>query len=270
MNRRFAKDNCVRMVKKGVDAMSDEGSRVEGVNPACSKERAEGEYEAELPRAKPSGRSRRVIGCVARIACALVLGHVVFFLLSWTVPVVAGEVFNEVASIGLSALFFRMLHFRCWRFWTAAVLGVALWFVASVVPAYVGPDDPVVGRTRYYGLPFPARMVNECSSAFSSVADAKPGRNAINLFFWCYLVYASLVSPRIVRWLSGQWRARRRRLVVASGVLLALIALAFSFRHEIAVGWYAQREWQSPHGYKRLPRHLWPERTWWQDVLSYF
>ena len=41
MNRRFAKDNCVRMVKKGVDAMSDEGSRVEGVNPACSKEMAE-------------------------------------------------------------------------------------------------------------------------------------------------------------------------------------------------------------------------------------
>ena len=105
MNRRFAKDNCVRMVKKGVDAMSDEGSRVEGVNPACSKEMAEGAYEAELPRAKPSGRSRRVIGCVARIACALVLGHVVFFLLSRTVPVVAGEVFNEVVSIGQSALF---------------------------------------------------------------------------------------------------------------------------------------------------------------------
>lgn len=38
----------------------------------------------------------------------------------------------------------------------------------------------------------------------------------------------------------------------------------------VVAGWYAQREWQSPHGYKRLPRHLWPERTWWQDVLSYF
>ena len=27
---------------------------------------------------------------------------------------------------------------------------------------------------------------------------------------------------------------------------------------------------KSPHGYERLPEHLWPERTWWENVKSYF
>ena len=100
--------------------------------------------------------------------------------------------------------------------------------------------------------------------------DGKPGRSVINLLFWCFLAYALVVAPRIVRWFREVWCNHKKYVIASAAVLLAAIVLVIVYRQEIAVNWYAPRNWQSPHGYERLPRHLWPERTWWEDVKSYF
>ena len=100
--------------------------------------------------------------------------------------------------------------------------------------------------------------------------DGKPGRSALNLLFWCFLAYALIVAPRIVRWFREVWRNHKKCVVASAAVLLAAIVLAIVYRQEIAVNWYAPRNWQSPHGYKRLRENLWPERTWWENVKSYF
>ena len=100
--------------------------------------------------------------------------------------------------------------------------------------------------------------------------DGKPGRSAINLLFWCLFAYALVVAPRIVRWFRDTWRNHKKCVVASAAVLAAVVALVVVCRQEIAANWYAPRNWQSPHGYKRLPRQLWPERTWWEKVKSYF
>jgi hypothetical protein len=100
--------------------------------------------------------------------------------------------------------------------------------------------------------------------------DGKPGRSVINLLFWSFLAYALVVAPRIVRWFREAWHKHKKYVIASAAVLSVVVALVIVYRQEIAVNWYAPRNWQSPHGYKRLPEHLWPERTWWEHVKSYF
>ncbi len=157
------------------------------------------------------------------------------------------------------------------RFLLALAVGAVLWYATRGVRVYTDPFcDPACGNARFYGLPLPTFRADECSTFYSIMADAKPGRDVLNFLFWCFLSYALISLPRIVRWLRGNWKACRVRLAVAACIVLAAIAMVCVFRHEIIAGWYAPREWRSPHGYKRLPESLWPQRTWWQDVLSYF
>ena len=216
-------------------------------------------------------KARRVIWTLVRIVSALAIGHIGFFCLMWLLPLVIGVVASEIGCLCLSALAFFMLRVRHWRFWVAVVIGVVLWVVTMRVHVYTDPlYDAACGYTRYIGLPLPAHRVNECSSGFSVMFDGKPGRSAINLLFWCFLGYALVVVPRIVRWFREAWRSHKKCVVASAAVLLAAIVLIIVYRQEIAANWYAPRNWQSPHGYKRLPEHLWPERTWWEDVKSYF
>ena len=216
-------------------------------------------------------KARRVIWTLVRIVSALAIGHVGFFCLMWLLPLMAGVVASEIGCLCLSALAFYMLRVRHWRFWVAVVIGVVLWVVTMRVHVYTDPlYDDACGYTRYIGLPLPAFRSNACSSGFSVMADGKPGRSAINLLFWCFLAYALVIAPRIVRWFREVWRNHKKCVVASAAVLLAAIALVIVYRQEIAVNWYAPRNWQSPHGYKRLPENLWPERTWWENVKSYF
>ncbi len=127
-----------------------------------------------------------------------------------------------------------------------------------------------MGNARYFGFPLPPFMSDECSAGFSVMDDAKPGRSVVNLVFWCLIAYALLVLPRIRWWLENHWRFDRKRFLAVLVPLLAVVALIVVYRHEIADNWYVPQKWESPHGHNRAPRHLWPGRTWWQDVRSYF
>ena len=216
-------------------------------------------------------KAKRVVWTLVRIVSALTIGHVGFFCLMWLLPLMAGVVASEIGCLCLSAFAFVMLRVRHWRFWVAVVIGVVLWLATMGVHVYTDPlYDGACGYARYIGLPLPAHRVNECSSGFSVMFDGKPGRSALNLLFWCFLAYALVVASRIVRWFREAWRSHKKCVVATAAVLLAAIALVIVYRQEIAVNWYAPRNWQSPHGYKRLPENLWPERTWWENVKSYF
>ena len=216
-------------------------------------------------------KAKRVVWTLVRIVSALAIGHVGFFSLMWLLPLMTDVVASEIGCLCLSAFAFCMLRVRYWSFWVAVVIGVVLWVVTMRVHVYTDPlYDDACGYTRYIGLPFPTHRVNECSVGFSVMADGKPGRSAINLIFWCFFAYALVVAPRIVRWFREVWRDHKKCVVASAAVLLAAIVLIIVYRQEIAVNWYAPRNWQSPHGYERLPRHLWPERTWWENVKSYF
>ena len=185
---------------------------------------------------------KRVVWTLVRIALALAIGHVGFFCLMWLLPLMTDVVASEIGCLCLSAFAFCMLRVRHWRFWVAVVIGVVLWVVTMRVHVYTDPlYDAACGYTRYIGLPLPAHRVNECSSGFSVMFDGKPG--------WCN---------------------HKKYVIASAAVLLAAIVLVIVYRQEIAVNWYAPRNWQSPHGHERLPRHLWPERTWWENVKSYF
>jgi len=216
-------------------------------------------------------KAKRVVWTLVRIVSALAIGHVGFFCLMWLLPLMTDVVASEMGCLCLSAFAFFMLRVRHWRFWVAVVIGVVLWVVTMRVHVYTDPlYDDACGYTRYIGLPLPAFRSNACSSGFSVMADGKPGRSAINLLFWCFLAYALVIAPRIARWFREVWRNHKKCVVASAAVLLAAIALVIVYRQEIAVNWYAPRNWQSPHGYKRLPENLWPERTWWENVKSYF
>ena len=215
--------------------------------------------------------AKRVVWTLVRIVSALAIGHVGFFCLTWLLPLMIGVVASEMGCLCLSALVFYMLRVRHWRFWVAVVIGVVLWVVTMGVHVYTDPlYSDVSGYTRYIGLPLPAHRVNECSAGLSAMFDGKPGRSAINLTFWCFFAYALVVAPRTVRWFREVWRKHKKCVVASAAVLLAVVALIIVYRQEIAVNWYAPRNWQSPHGYKRLSRDLWPERSWWENVKSYF
>ena len=77
--------------------------------------------------------------------------------------------------------------------------------------------------------------------------------------------------PRCDDWVGlpeRKWEARCPfSWCVFTGMSVVLVIV---YRQEIAVNWYAPRNWKSPHGYKRMPKNLWPERTWWENVKSYF
>ena len=216
-------------------------------------------------------KTKRVVWMLVRIVSALAIGHVAFFVLMLALWLGTGLVVSEIGCLCLSTLAFCMLRVRHWRFWVAVAIGVVLWFATMWVQVYTDPlYDGACGYTRYFGLPLPAHRSNECSTEYSIIADGKPGRLAINLLFWCYIAYALVIAPRIVRWFREAWHSHKKCVVVSAAVLSAVIALIVVYRQEIAVNWYAPRNWQSPHGYKRLPRELWPERTWWENVKSYF
>ena len=216
-------------------------------------------------------KARRVVWTLVRIVSALAIGHIGFFCLMWLLPLMTDVVASEIGCLCLSAFAFFMLRVRHWRFWVAVVLGIALWIATMGVQVYTDPlDNDVYGHTRYMGLPLPAHRANECSAGLSVMADGKPGRSAINLLFWCFFAYALVVAPRILRWFRETWRRHKKRVVISAAALSAVVALVIVYRQEIAVNWYAPRNWQSPHGYKRMPKNLWPERTWWENVKSYF
>ena len=216
-------------------------------------------------------KARRVIWTLVRIVSALAIGHVGFFCLMWLLPLMTDAVASEIGCLCLSAFAFFMLRVRHWRFWVAVAIGAVLWVATMGVHVYTDPlYSDVSGYTRYIGLPLPAHRVDECSAGFSAMFDGKPGRSAINLLFWCFLAYALVVASRIVRWFREAWRSHKKCVVVTAAVLSAAIVLVIVYRKEIAANRYAPRNWQSPHGYKRLPEHLWPERTWWENVKSYF
>ena len=216
-------------------------------------------------------KAKRVVWTLVRIVSALAIGHVGFFCLMWLLPLMTDAVASEIGCLCLSAFAFSMLRARHWRFWVAVAIGVVFWLATMGVHVYTDPlYDGACGYTRYFGLPLPAHRANECSAGISVAADGKPGRSAINLLFWCVLSYALVIAPRIARWFREAWRSHKKCVFVSAAVLSAVIALIVVYRQEIAVNWYAPRNWQSPHGYKRLPRELWPERTWWENVKSYF
>ena len=216
-------------------------------------------------------KAKRVVWTLVRIVSALAIGHVGFFCLMWLLPLMTDAVASEIGCLCLSAFAFSMLRVRHWRFWVAVAIGAVLWVATMGVHVYTDPlYDDACGYTSYIGLPLPAFRSNACSSGFSVMADGKPGRSAINLLFWCFLAYALVIAPHIVRWFREVWRNHKKCVVASAAVLLAAIALVIVYHQEIAVNWYAPRNWQSPHGYKRLPENLWPERTWWENVKSYF
>ena len=216
-------------------------------------------------------KAKSAVWMLVRIVSALAIGHVVFFCLMITLPLRTGMAVSEIGSLCISAVAFPMLRVRHWRFWVAVVIGAVLWFATMRVQVYTDPlYDGASGYTRYIGLPLPAHRANESSAGFSVMADGKPGRSAINLLFWCFFAYALVVAPRILRWFRETWRSHKKCVIVSAAVLSAVVALIIVYRQEVAVNWYAPRNWQSPHGYKRLPRELWPERTWWENVKSYF
>ena len=189
----------------------------------------------------------------------------------WLLPLMTDAVASEIGCLCLSAFAFFMLRVRHWRFWVAVAIGAVLWVATMGVHVYTDPlYSDVSGYTRYIGLPLPAHRVDECSAGFSAMFDGKPGRSAINLLFWCFFAYALVVASRIVRWFREAWRSHKKCVVATATVLSAAIVLVIVYRKEIAANWYAPRNWQSPHGYKRMPEHLWPERTWWENVKSYF
>ena len=216
-------------------------------------------------------KAKRVVWTLVRIVSALAIGHVGFFCLMWLLPLMIDAVASEIVCLCLSAFAFFMLRVRHWRFWVAVAIGAVLWVATMGVHVYTDPlYSDVSGYTRYIGLPLPAHRVDECSAGFSAMFDGKPGRSAINLLFWCFLAYVLVIASRIVRWFREVWRNHKKCVVASAAVLLAAIALVIVYRQEIAANWYAPRNWQSPHGYKRMPEHLWPERTWWENVKSYF
>ena len=216
-------------------------------------------------------KTKRAVWMLVRIVSALAIGHVAFFFLMLTLRLGTGLVVSEIGCLCLCTLVFCMLRVRHWRFWVAVAIGVALWFATMVVHVYTDPlYDAACGHTRYFGLPLPAHRANDCSTGYSAIADGKPGRLAINLLFWCYIAYALVIAPSIVRWFREAWRSHKKYIIVSAAVLSAVVALVVVYRQEIAVNWYAPRKWQSPRGYRRLPRELWPERTWWENVKSYF
>ena len=216
-------------------------------------------------------KAKRVVWTLVRIVSALAIGHVGFFCLMWLLPLMTDAVASEIGCLCLGAFAFFMLRVRHWRFWVAVAIGAVLWVATMGVHVYTDPlYSDVSGYTRYIGLPLPAHRVDECSAGFSAMFDGKPGRSAINLLFWCFLAYVLVVASRIVRWFREAWRSHKKCVVVTAAVLSAAIVLVIVYRKEIAANWYAPRNWQSPHGYKRLPENLWPERTWWVNVKSYF
>ena len=218
-----------------------------------------------------NSKMKRALWLLVRLLSALAIGHVGFFCLMWLLPLRTDVVASEIGCLCLSAFAFFMLRVRHWRFWVAVVLGIALWIATMGVQVYTDPlDNDVYGHTRYMGLPLPAHRANECSAGLSVMADGKPGRSAINLLFWCFFAYALVVAPRILRWFRETWRRHKKRVVISAAALSAVVALVVVYRQEIAVNWYAPRNWKSPHGYKRMPKNLWPERTWWENVKSYF
>jgi hypothetical protein len=207
-----------------------------------------------------------------RAVSALTIGYLLFCGLDEMISLSTAElVASCVCSFCFGVLSFYMLRVCHWRFWVAVVIGVVLWCATIRAHVYTDPlYSEIYGHTRYFGLPLPVFRINECSTVMSSALDAKPGRAFINLLFWCFLVYAFVVAPRIVRWFQMAWRLHMNRIVVSAAVFLAVLALIIVFREEIAVNYYAPRNWQSPHGHERLPSHLWPERTWWESLKSYF
>ena len=216
-------------------------------------------------------KAKSAVWMLVRIVSALAIGHVVFFGLMITLPLRTGMAVSEIGSLCISAVAFPMLRVRHWRFWVAVVIGAVLWFATMRVQVYTDPlYDGASGYTRYIGLPLPAHRANESSAGFSVMADGKPGRSAINLLFWCFFAYALVVAPRILRWFRETWRRHKKRVVISAAALAAVVALVIVYTQEIAVNWYAPRNWKSPHGYKRMPKNLWPERTWWENVKSYF
>ena len=218
-----------------------------------------------------SEKAKRVVWALARTASALAIGHTAFFFLVLTLRLGTGLAASEIGCLCLSMLAFYMLRVRYWRFWVAVVVGVVLWFATMRMHVYTDPlYDDACGSTRYFGLPLPAHRSNECSTGYSIIADGKPGRSVMNLLFWCFVAYALVIAPRIVRWFREAWSSHKKLVIVSAAVLSAVVALIVAYRHEIAVNWYAPRDWHSPHGYRRLPRELWPERTWWENVKSYF
>ncbi|MBE6381711.1 MAG: hypothetical protein E7049_01685 [Lentisphaerae bacterium] len=216
-------------------------------------------------------KTKLAVWMLVRIASALAIGHAAFFFLVLTLRLGTGLVASEIGCLCLSTLAFYMLKVRHWRFWVAVAIGVVLWFATMWIQVYTDPlYDGACGYTRYFGLPLPAHRSNECSTGYSIIADGKPGRSAMNLLFWCFVAYALVIAPRIVRWFREAWRSHRKCVIVSVAVLLAAVAWVIGYRREIAENWYAPRDWQSPRGYRRLPRELWPERTWWDNVKSYF
>ncbi len=208
---------------------------------------------------------------LVRIVSALVIGHMVFFGLVITLPLRTGMAVSEIGSLCFSAFAFPMLRVRHWRFWVAVVIGAVLWLATMGVQVYTDPlYDGASGHARYIGLPLPTHRADESSAGFSVMADGKPGRSVINLLFWCFVAYALVIASRILRWFREACRSHKKCVVVSAAVFSAIITLMIVYRREIAVNWYAPRNWQSPHGYKRLPRELWPDRTWWENVKSYF
>lgn len=216
----------------------------------------------------------RIIGAawtLARIVSALAIGWLAFSRFTMTMFIDANFAASVVGGLCFGAIAFYMLKVRYWRFWVAVVIGVVLWYATMGVLAYTDPlCDEIYGHTRYFGLPLPVRRANECSTVWSIMADAKPGRAVINLLFWCFLSYAFVAAPRIVRRFHGAWRLHKKFVVALVAVLLAILVLIIVFRKEIATNWYAPRNWQSPHGHERLPEQFWPKRTWWENLKSNF
>ena len=187
-------------------------------------------------------KTKRVVWMLVRIVSALAIGHVAFFFLMLALWLGTGLVVSEIGCLCLSALAFCMLRARHWRFWVAVAIGVVFWLATMGVHVYTDPlYDGACGYTRYFGLPLPAHRANECSAGISVAADGKPGRSAINLLFWCYIAYALVIAPRIVRWFREAWHSHKKCIIVSAVVLSAVIALVFVYRQEIAVNWYAPR-----------------------------
>ncbi len=208
---------------------------------------------------------------VLRAFFAVLLGHFAGHFLLWTLPILEGNLFNEIASILMSVGIFHMLHARHWRFWVAVVAGYVLWLFARGVHVYTDPlDDPISGHARFYGIPLPEQRTDENTLMGFSILDGKPGRAFINLCFWCFLVYALFIAPRIAGWFKTHWRVHRKRLVAVASALVVAVALVCVFRQEIAANWLVPRDWQSPYGHMRLRKEQWPKRTGWQVLSSFF
>ncbi len=218
-----------------------------------------------------TGKYKSLLIMVLRVFFAVLLGHFAGHFLIWTLPIDEGNLFNEIASILLSVGIFHMLRARHWRFWIAVVVGYVLWMFARGVNVYVDPiEDPVSGHARFYGIPLPERRMDADSTMYSIIFDGKPGRAFINLCFWCFLVYALFIVPRIAGWFKTHWRVHRKRLVAVASALVVAVALVCVFRQEIAANWLVPRDWQSPYGHMRLRKEQWPKRTGWQLLSSFF